>query len=370
MNPFSDFKEFLSPFLKEKLQLLKDTNGIDHWRYQSLARQFYRHEAEKITNSNDQERHYFADLGSDKVVDHNLGLERLYRRSVVLELSTACFAHCRWCLRSHYHRFSLSKETIMANLKLLSTDLGENVREILITGGDPLVNLSMLNFALKEIACILPNIDIVRIGTRAFTSNPSQFDATTLRVLDDNQTNFVIELGTQINSPVEFFPETIAAIKNIKKIGISIYNQHPLLKGVNDNVDVLVELYDTMRYLGVESHYLFHCVPMIGMQHHRTSIHKGLELIRQITSGGYFSGRNKPHYTAMTPIGKIGLYQGTVVEKDIERNRVLLRSGYSLNKRLEYNPSFQLPPDSFVDSDGFINVWYLDGIDDNFWQNC
>lgn len=368
MNPFNDFPELISPFLKNKLQELENEFGTDHWRYQSIARQFQRHGAEKSQESQGQERHYHADITPDTDVCIE-GMERLYRRSVVMELTTSCFAHCRWCLRSHYHRFKLSKERISSNLEILAGKAGESVREILLTGGDPMIGLQMLDYTLGEIASKLPQIEIVRIGTRIFTHNPHHIDDDALLILKKHKQNFRIEIGTQINSPIEFFPESVDAMMRMQDFGIVIYNQHPLLKGVNDSVSVLAELYDRMRYLGIESHYLFHCVPMIGMQHHRTTISRGLDLMKSLSSGGYFSGRAKPHYTAMTAVGKITLYHGSFLRKDEEKNQVLLKSGYLLKDRLKYNPSFEMPSSASVDDEGFLNIWYQDGCDDNPWND-
>jgi len=115
--------------------------------------------------------------------------------------------------------------------------------------------------------------------------------------------------------------------------------------------------------LGIEAHYLFHAVPMRGTSHFRTSVDTGLNLARQITSCGIFSGRAKPMFAAMTDIGKIVFYEGTILERDKGSNRILLKSGYQLEERLKWNPSWRMPSSASVDKDGYLNVWYLDGAD-------
>lgn len=363
-----EFPELISPFLREKIAEAESRFGKESNEYLSIARQFLRHPAEDIVQDLARLRHYDADMKVGEDAETLKGMERLYRRTVVLELTTSCFAHCRWCLRSNYHRFSLRKEEISANISLIGSKLArDTVREILITGGDPLTTIQRLDFTLSEIARITPNIEIVRIGTRAFTLNPLCVDEDLVQMLTKHLRNFRIEIGSHINSPQEFWPESVEALSRIRDLGIVIYNQHPLLKGVNDSIDTLVELYDSCRHYAIEPHYLFHCVPMRGMQHHRTSIAKGLDLIRKLTSGGYFSGRAKPHYAAMTDIGKITFYEGSILKRRPETNEVLLQSGYSINERLSYNPGFRLTKSMEVDDNGFLRVWYPDGVDDNFW---
>jgi lysine 2,3-aminomutase len=175
---------------------------------------------------------------------------------------------------------------------------------------------------------------------------------------------FRLEIGVHICHPSEFWPEVVDALKALLDANTRVYNQHPLLKGVNDDRDTLFELYDQMRRNGVDAHYLFHAIPMRGMAHHRTSLDKGLALISELSSGGQFSGRAKPHYCAMTDIGKVVLYHGTILRRDAETASVLLRTAYRLKDRLRYNPSWRQSSSVEIGDDGCMNVWYPDGIDD------
>lgn len=360
------FDQKVSPFIQGKLDEAKEKYGVDSKQYQDIARQFVRDDIEThADNSHSRLRHYDADMHFGEHSEAIVGMERLYRRTMLLELTTSCFAHCRWCLRSNYHRFTLSKEQIRKNIAMLSDPLAKDtVREVLITGGDPLISPQRLDYTLEQITEQAPHVGIVRIGTRIFTSNPKHIDDDIVEIFTKHRKNLRLEIGTQINSPVEFWPESIEAMKKLQDCGVVMYNQHPLLKGVNDNIETLAELYDNCRRHSIESHYLFHCVPMYGMEHHRTSVAKGLELIRALTSGGYFSGRAKPHYACMTDIGKIVLYDGTVVDKREETNEVLLQSSYKWEERKQYNPGFELTDSMQVSDDGYLQVWYLDGIDD------
>ena len=189
---------------------------------------------------------------------------------------------------------------------------------------------------------------------------PEKIDEAVLNIFKPNS-KIRFELATQINHPVEFFPEVCDALNRFRALGVKIYSQNVLLKGVNDDIGTLVELYDLMRYHDIEPHYLFHCVPIVGIHHLRTSVHKGLELIKELVSGGRISGRVKPMYAAMTVIGKITFYDGVILKQ--EDGDVLLQSQYRLKDRLDWNPSWQIPDSVEVDKGGFLRVWYIDGDD-------
>lgn len=360
----NQFPEVISPFLRGKLTELAQRHGLQSHEYQSLARQYYYHSAESLEQQNATFRHYNADMYVAREAESHYGVERLYRRTILLELTTACVANCRWCLRANYHRFSLKTDQISRNVCLFgSAPLRDELTEILITGGDPMTAIQRLEYTLNEIVRHAPNIQIVRIGSRIFTQNPNLITEDVLRIFLKHRHQIRIEFGTMINSPVEFWPESMDAIHKLQDIGVQFYLQHPLLKGVNDDLETLVRLYDLARTHGIESHYLFHCVPMVGQHHHRTSVQRGIELIRKLSSCGQFSGRSKPKYTLMTEIGKITLWEGTILQKDVEKNRLLLQSAYRLEERIRYNPSYQIPASAHLDDHGYLRVWYPDAED-------
>jgi lysine 2,3-aminomutase len=233
------------------------------------------------------------------------------------------------------------------------------LNEVLITGGDPLTIPKRLGFLVEALQQYAMNIKIMRIATRLPQQAPSRVNNDVFRICQKNG-DIRFELATQVNHPVELsFPETVESFKKIRELGVPIYAQNVLLRGVNDDASTLVELYDKMRILGIEPHYLFHCIPLQGMHHMRTTIKEGLDLSQQLLTSGYISGRGKPMFAAMTDIGKIIFYEGTILKR--KDNKVLLQSHYSYNARKVWNPSWVLPDASEVDENGLIRVWYLDG---------
>jgi lysine 2,3-aminomutase len=275
-----------------------------------------------------------------------------------------CAAHCRWCLRGQYPQFSLTEDEITSFSKYCgSDDVKYDLKEILITGGDPLMVPKRLEFIFSQINKFAPNIEIIRIGTRVPVQDPSRIDSELINIL--KSTNPIkLEIGTNINHPSELTVESKKAYTDLYKAAFKIYDQTVLLKGVNDNVEVLNKLYDGFRYLGIESHYLFHCIPMQGMGHHRTSVQKGIEISSQVINSGGVSGRAKPMFTLMTDLGKITLIHGTILERN-EKNELLIQSHYKIDDFKYRNPSWELPKSAFEDNNGFLRVWYPDGNDIN-----
>jgi lysine 2,3-aminomutase len=243
-----------------------------------------------------------------------------------------------------------------------SSLLRDDVEEVLITGGDPLMSQPLLRRTLTELREHAPNIRIVRIGSRVPFQQPDRINGAMAEMFESFK-NFRFELGVNVNHPLEFWPESTDAIRRLQAAGFKIYNQHPLLKGVNDDFETLVELYERLRLNDIEAHYMFHAIPMRGMHHHRTSVAKGLYLANQLSSCGEFSGRAKPRYAVLSDIGKIVLYQDTIVDRDEKNGKLLLRSGFNLNKRMAWNPSWKIPESVVLSDAGNMLVWYIDGCD-------
>lgn len=356
-----EFGQRLSPFLSQRIEELKRTYGEESRQYRGLAAQYLFDEREReIDWKSERRRHYEAELlrGSDG--EELRGLERLYRRVALIDLTTACTSFCRYCLRKEYADFTLSERDIeRAAIYFGSRENRDELREVLITGGDPCLLPDLLRYALDSIAKNAPNIEIVRIGSRLPVQEPSLVNEALLSALCP-RVGLRVELATQVNHPIELCKESRTAYGAIRDLGVTIYNQQVLLNGVNDDLETLVELYDAFRYIGIEAHYMFHCVPVHGVAHLRTSVEKGLVLARGLTSSGMTSGRAKPMYTAMTDIGKVTFYDGCIADR--RGDMVLLHTEYTVDDRKRWNPSWNVPDSTVVDAEGRMSVWYKDSV--------
>lgn len=360
--PGQQFPERISVFLQKKMEILKEQYGPDSDAYLGLVRQYLKDPREDIDSSESNIKHYEAEIAINHHLKEHSGIERLYRRQIVIEPTMICNSHCRFCLRSNYPRYTLTEHQLIEAAKFCGNEENRKfLREVLITGGDPLLISNRLNVLLEGLIEYAPNIRIARIATRLLTQDPNRIDKDVLRIFR-NKPSLRFELATQINHPVELsFQETLDALNRIHDIGVKIYSQNVLLKGINDDTSTLIDLYDGMRENDIEAHYLFHAVPIKGTHHFRTSVDRGLQLARELIDSGYISGRVKPMFAAMTDIGKIIFSEGTIIGR--KGPFILLKSGYRMSDRILWNPYFQIPKCSVIDNEGYLQVWYQDGED-------
>lgn len=360
----SKFIELISPFLKKKIAEAEEVYGSDSVEVRALTRQYVTDDREQVIRDNERRRHYESEVRIYFENEPLVGVERLYRRTILLEPTTVCAAHCRWCLRGQYPVRTMDEDEIVHATRYIGSEgIREDVDEVLITGGDPLMSQPLLAFTLSELERNAPNVRTIRIGTRVIFQDPRRVNASLLDIFARHP-DFRFEIGVNVNHPIEFWPETVDAIHALQDVGIHFYNQHPLLKGVNDNMETLVELYGLLRQHRIEAHYLFHAIPLRGMSHHRTSLRKGLELATRLNSCGEFSGRAKPKYAVLSDIGKIVIYDGVILDHRDEDNALLLQSGFKLADRVKWVPNWQIPSSVAVDERGLMQTWYVDGTDD------
>tara|TARA_B110000971_G_scaffold30314_2_gene27450 strand:+ start:2995 stop:4095 length:1101 start_codon:yes stop_codon:yes gene_type:complete len=357
------FKELVSPYLKDLMSKYKSEKGEDSPEYQSLYQQYYYVEKESKVTNTERLRHYESTIDVEFEGEKVVGVERLYRRTILLEPTTVCAAHCRWCLRGQYPVQTLNRDQITLATKYMgSSFIKKDVNEVLITGGDPLMAYGLLEFCLSQIQIHAPNIKTVRFGTRVPLQDPARVNDKLLDILSKyDELDF--EFGINTCHYAEFTPQSEEAITKLIKAGYRVYNQHPLLKNVNDNAETLIKLYDKMRELKVEGHYLFHAIPMRGMSHHRTSVERGLKLSMELSSSGYFSGRTKPRFCLMTDLGKVVLYEGSILKKDEDGKNLLIKTSYNIKDREKWVPGWKKPESVEVNPDNTMNVWYENGSD-------
>lgn len=341
-------------YTRELLDRAEDQCGADSDAYRGIYNQYFRMPSTGASVGHNT-RHFDAVVSGDAPQ----GFERLYRRTVVIDMLSACASECVFCIRGLYDRHTLSTDQITAIAEYLESD--ENLTEILVTGGDPLISPRKLEELLSAVATRAENISTVRIGTRLPVQNPLAFGPDVYEVFAEHADRFHFEIGVQINHPFELQPEAIEVVQTLQRLGVRLYSQNVLLKGVNDSIGTLVGLYDRLRTLRFIPHYLFHAVPMVGTDEFRTSVRRGLELASDLSNSGSISGLAKPMFAVMTDIGKVTLYEGSIIA---EEDRLLtIRTSYRLEDRLRWNPSYRLPPTATTNADGTLDVTYVDGED-------
>lgn len=259
------------------------------------------------------------------------GLTHRYPDRVLFTLTTFCAVYCRHCMRKRIFKEgerSRTKEEIDRFIDYVKKR--EEVREVILSGGEPLsVSNEKLNYVLSRIREI-PHVEIIRMGTRLPVLAPQRFfDEELLDILEKHSP---IWINTHFNHPKEITEEAEEAIDKLLRRGIPVNNQAVLLKGVNDKPEVILKLMRELLRIKVRPVYLFHCDPIKGAIHFRTSIEKGLEIMEYLR--GKISGMGIPTYAVDLPggKGKVPLSPNYLLKKD--GNTYTFRS--PLNGIVEY----------------------------------
>lgn len=229
------------------------------------------------------------------------GLTHRYPDRVLFTLTTFCAVYCRHCMRKRIFQEgerSRTKEEIDRFVEYLKAH--EEVREVLLSGGEPLsVSNQKLEYVLSRIREV-PHVEIIRIGTRLPVLAPQRFfDQELLNLLERYSP---IWINTHFNHPAEITEESAEAVDRLLRHGVPVNNQTVLLKGVNDKPEVMLELMRGLLKIKVRPVYLFHCDPVRGAVHFRTSLDRGLEIMEYLR--GRVSGMGIPTYAVDLPGGK------------------------------------------------------------------
>jgi len=233
----------------------------------------------------------------------------------VLFLATGvCAAYCRYCTRSH---MVSKKDKVHSSLSVWDKAIDyirmhHEVRDILISGGDPLtMSDDRIEYLLSRLRAI-PHVEIIRIGTKIPVVLPQRITTSLVRMLKKYHPLF---MSIHFTHPDEITPEVAFACNRLADAGIPLGSQTVLLKGINDDVRIFKKLTHQLLMLRVKPYYLYQCDPIPGSSHFRTSVTKGLEIIKGLR--GYTSGYAIPHFVIDAPGGggKIPLLPDYISER-------------------------------------------------------
>ncbi len=232
-------------------------------------------------------------------------IARQYRDRIAFTVTNICAIYCRYCFR---------KEIVLSNDIDLRFDVKEGlqwlreheeVRDILITGGDPfLLSDKKIEYLIRELRDI-PHVEMIRFGTRLPVVLPHRITDGLKGVLGGYH-RVPIWVNTQFNHPREITEEAAKGIYELLTCGVNVGNQAVLMKGINDDVDTFRKLHQKLLAARVRPYYVFYCEPAPGTHHFRTPIEKGAELIRDALRG-HTTGLATPMYVVATNVGKIPL---------------------------------------------------------------
>jgi lysine 2,3-aminomutase len=214
-------------------------------------------------------------------------------------VSSQCAMYCRFCTRKRKvgtGRMKITPKTIEAGLAYLKKTPA--IREVLISGGDPLLlsdeGLAAILSALRAIS----HIEIIRIGSRVPCTLPMRV---TVRLAAMLRQYHPLYINTHFNHPREITPEAAKACARLANAGIPLGNQTVLLKGVNDDAETIRILMQKLLKMRVRPYYLFQGDMTRGTNHFRTSIQTGLQIMEALI--GHSSGMAVPTYAVDAPGG-------------------------------------------------------------------
>jgi lysine 2,3-aminomutase len=244
------------------------------------------------------------------------GLVHRYPDRVLFLATGFCSTYCRYCTRSRMvgeagGDYSFSRPQWEEALNYIATH--PEIRDVLISGGDPLtLSDERLDYLLGRLRAI-KHVEFVRLGTKVPVVLPMRVTRALNRVLKKHHP---LWMSLHFTHPTELTPEVTEATARLADAGIPLGSQTVLLKGINDEVETLKGLFHGLLTRRVRPYYLYQCDPISGSAHFRTSVDKGLELIRGLR--GHTTGYAVPNYVVDAPGGggKIPLLPDYVVGRE------------------------------------------------------
>jgi KamA family protein len=210
------------------------------------------------------------------------GLEHKYNSTALLLVSNVCDGICRYCFRKRVFINPQSEylRDVPAAMQYISRH--EEITNVLLTGGDPLVlKPSKLENIIRQLREI-EHVKIIRIGTKAPAFNPYRIvnEPGLLEMIDKYSTDHKrIYIMTHFIHQRELTDLAVKAVGLLQKAGAITANQMPLIRGVNDNPEVLAELLAKLSFIGAVPYYIFQCRPALGNKACTVPIEQGYEIV-------------------------------------------------------------------------------------------
>lgn len=227
------------------------------------------------------------------------GLTHRYPDRVLLLITDMCSMYCRFCTRRRLvgqTDAGMPMERIDKAIEYIAKT--PQVRDVLLSGGDALlVSDSILEDIISKLRAI-PHVEIIRIGTRTPVVCPQRVTPEFVNMLKKYHP---IWLNMHFNTPKEITPETSRACQLLADAGVPLGNQSVLLRGVNDCVHVMKKLVQDLVKNRVRPYYIYQCDLSNGLEHFRTSVSKGIEIIEGLR--GHTSGYAVPTFVVDAPGG-------------------------------------------------------------------
>lgn len=269
-----------------------------------------------------QDPYGFEDPLNEEEDSPTPGLVHRYPDRVLMCVSNSCATYCRFCTRKRKvgNPFvNLSSDVLLEQVRYVEKT--PTIRDVLLSGGDPLLLPDeKIEFILKKLRAI-PHVEIVRIGSRVPCTLPQRITPKLCNILKEHHPLYV---NVHFNHPREITEESERACGILADAGIPLGNQSVLLRGVNDDPEVMKNLIQKLLRIRVRPYYLFQMDLVKGTYHFRTRVETGLKIIDSLV--GYTSGLAVPRYVIDAPGGggKVPIQPDYILS--VEEDRVVLRN--------------------------------------------
>ena len=236
-------------------------------------------------------------FGEEDEASGCFGLKQRFPDRVLVMTSNACFMNCRHCTRKGLLRHAevvRSDEELSACVNYVQEH--PLVRDVLLSGGDPLVLPDDEVMRFVNAFADIPQVDVVRLCTRAPCVNPARVTRDLAALLGSVGK---VWANTQFNHADEVTPDAAEACANLVNAGIPVSCQTVLLAGVNDSTDALLDLFRALQRIRVRPYYVFQCDPVAGVAHFRVPLEKAKRLARRCAER--IGGLGLPRFVADIP---------------------------------------------------------------------
>ncbi|MBL7214845.1 MAG: KamA family radical SAM protein [Phycisphaerae bacterium] len=227
------------------------------------------------------------------------GLVHRYRDRALLIATTMCSMYCRHCTRK---RIAGTRENAISARRLRQAQeylfSHPEITDVIVSGGDP---LTMSDAAIEAVLSMLhsvPSVQVIRIGTRVPVVLPMRITDDLVNILKKYHPLWI---NTHFNHPNELTEEARAACAKLADAGIPLGNQTVLLRGVNDDPQIIEQLCRGLISTRVRPYYMYQCDLVRGVEHFRTSVRKGMEIMEYLR--GRVSGIAIPTFVVDAPHG-------------------------------------------------------------------
>jgi lysine 2,3-aminomutase len=243
--------------------------------------------------------HEAADPIGDDALSPIKGVVHRYPDRALLKPLLICPVYCRFCFRREHvgpDGGLLSEAELQAAYAWFAARPA--IREVILTGGDPLMLSARRLASIVNALSAIPHIDILRVHTRVPTMDPARITDALADALETPKSMWVV---LHANHPRELTGEAIAALRRIQAHAVPVLGQSVLLRGVNDDAATLEALFRAMLAARVKPYYLHQLDPAPGTARFHVSIDEGRRLLAQLR--GRVSGLAWPTYVLDIPGG-------------------------------------------------------------------